>query len=233
MKKYIILSANIFQLFWISILWSPFIFTLYNSKPIKDLYNQLTWWSWTIQCFFYTFMHLKQSPFYKNIRSRIKYSLENSYFSNVEMYTFGIVSGITWFVFLEFMFVLYHNPNLVCKEASAYTNRGIPQIGNIFIHYYIVAATPIWTLFNFRYLHKQLEKMTDKQSYIFSSIWLLYVSCYLMYWKFNIIGILKNYHINDVDHSITGLYLLLTIPLVININMIQYYCIVNKFGCNC
>jgi len=64
-------------------------------------------------------------------------------------------------------------------------------------------------------------------------MWLLYVGCYLMYWRFNIIGILKNYYINDVDHLITGLYLLLTIPLVININMIQYYCIVNKFDCNC
>ena len=234
MKKFIIYSANLFQLLWILILWTPFVFTIYNSKPINELYGQLTWWSWTIQCFFYTFMHLKKSPFYKKIRNEIKYPLIiqkfNKKFPNIEIYVFGIVSGIAWFVFLEFMYVLYHNPDLVCNEARLYNNKGIPQIGNIFIHYYIVTATPLWTLFNFRYLHAKLENLTEKESYIFCSSWILYVLCYIAYWKFNIIGILKNYHIDDVNLITTGLYLLSIIFGVVNINMIQYYCIVDKFN---
>ena len=228
--KLISYTGNLYQLFWVFILWTPFIFTLYNTGHIKQLYNQLTWWSWSIQCLFYTYMHFKRSIFYIKVRSCCKkrctkLNIRKLLPMNTEMYIFGIVSGITWFVFFEFMYILYYNPSLVYNESSAYLNKGIPQIGNIFIHYYIVAATPIWTIFNFRYLHIKLKTFKIKEITIFSTVWIIYMFIYISYWKFNIHGILKNYHIDDVSTKQNISYMIGIIILVTNVNAIFIYSI--------
>ena len=220
-------SGNMYQLCWIFILWTPFVFTLYNTGSIVKLYNQLTWWSWSIQCLFYTYMHFKISILYKSIRQKFNIC-KNKKLKEIEMYIFGIVSGITWFVFFEFMYVLYHNPSIVYNESLIYANKGIPQIGNIFIHYYIVAATPMWTIFNFRYLHKQLKDFTNKQALLFSTLWIVYLFAYVCYWKFDINGIFQNYHIDDVSFFQNCIYIIGLFFVVTNANAIYLYCIKDK-----
>lgn len=237
LKTLVNYSGNILQLGWIFILWAPFVFTMYNIGSISQLYNQLTWWSWTIQCLFYTYMHFKCSIFYLPIRTYIyeNYNEElyldtPTIFDNLDMYIFGIVSGISLFVFFEFMYVLYHNPSLVYDESSQYKNQGIPQIGNIFIHYYIIAATPMWTVFNFRYLITRLENFTTGQSILFSLVWLLYLFIYVLYWKFDIYGIAKNYHIDDIPMYYNVIYILFLVILVSTGNSIYLFSI--KEGIN-
>ena len=217
-------TGNIYQIAWICILWIPFIFNYYQNGTIINMYNQLTWWSWTIQCLFYTYMHFKISILYKNIRRKY-HIFENKKIKEMEMYIYGIVSGISWFVFFEFMYVLYHNPNLVYNESLIYDNQGIPQIGNIFIHYYIVAAMPMWTIFNFRYLHKELKYFTIKKSLVFSTIWIIYLFAYVCYWKFDIDGIFKNYHIDDIPLFKNIIYIIGLFFVVTNANAIYLYCI--------
>jgi len=143
----------------------------------------------------------------------------------MEMYIFGIVSGISWFVFMEFMYVLYHNPDLVYNETSSYNNQGVPQIGNIFIHYYIVAATPMWTIFNLKYLHEKLADFRGYKALTFSLVWILYIIAYIGYWNFDIYGIMKNYHIEDEPLWQNCLYVSLITPVVTNANAIYLYCI--------
>ena len=221
-------SVNLYQLLWIFILWSPFIFTLYNKGSILSLYDQLTWWSWSIQCIFYSYMHLKLSVIYKKIRLLInkKYKKYIKIINkNFEMYIFGLVLGISTFVFLEFVYVLYHNPSIVSDESSNYNNKGIPQIGNIIIHYYTISATPLWIIFNFRYLQDKLQNFTLKNSIIFSTIWLFYVFLYLAYWKFNINNIFKNYKINDISNTQNILYIFISSLVVINTNTICLFSI--------
>ena len=183
-------SANIYQILWIFILWSPFIFSIYNTGSIGHMFNQLTWWSWMVQCIFYSYMHLKLSIIYKSLRKKFKFlKINNKKIINLEMYLFGIVLGISTFVFFEFIYVLYHNPKLVYNESLKYDNKGIPQIGNIIIHYYTIAATPLWIIFNYTYLQNKLKNFNMKNSIIFCSIWIFYLFLYLIYWKFDINGI--------------------------------------------
>lgn len=218
-------TSNLYQLFWVFILWAPFIYKLYTIGSISQLYKQLTWWSWTIQCFFYTYMHCKQSFFYKKLRVKCNVPILNYLPNDTEMYLFGSVSGISWFVFFEFIYVLYHNPDIVYNESIQHSNKGIPQISNIFIHYFIITVLPMWIIFNFRYLHSKLKDFTVKKSILFSTIWMVYLFIYLCYWKFNIIGILQNYRIDDVSIGANVSYLILLLFAVTNANAIYLYSI--------
>ena len=231
--KFISYISSFYQLLWVFILWTPFIYTIYKTGTLNHLYDQLTWWSWTLQCVFYTYMHLKQSICYRKIRLILAKFCCNKQLSKdyknisapVEMYIFGMVIGITWYVFLQFMYVLYYNPTLVHDESMNYTNKGLPQIGNIFIHYYIVAATPLWTIFNFRYIHYRVKNFNIKESIIFSVMWILYIFLYLCYWQFDVHGIFKNYHIDDISLSNNLLYSLLIMIIVSFANLVYLFSI--------
>ncbi len=226
-------TSTIFQLIWVIILWCPLIYLLHVTGSLTYLYDQLTWWGWTLQCVFYSYMHMKQSICYKKIRSILyhkccdKQSKENYKIiaAPVEMYFFGMVCGVTWFIFLQFIYVLYHNPDLVYNKSKLFSNKGIPQLVNIFIHYYIIAAVPLWTVFNFRYIHHRIKTFNIKESIIFSIVWLLFVFLYLCYWQFNVHGIFKNYSIDDISFSSNIMYTMACIIIVCLFNLVYLYSI--------
>ena len=64
-----------------------------------------------------------------------------------------------------------------------------------------------------------------KNSIIFCSIWILYLFLYLIYWKFDINGIFKNYSIDDVSNTSNILYVIILFFIVTNMNAVCLFSI--------
>ena len=220
-----------YSLLWILIMWLPFFISnsLYN-------FNQLTWWSWLLQAIFYTNMFGKTSiiclPMRRSLGKCNRWSLCRNRIHQLPVHNttqntnkryyidflfLGIVSGITWFVFLMFVFVLFHNPSFVYDKA---TNSSLPstvQLGNVIVHYYPVTMFFIWTVFNLKHIQKTVN-ISKKSNWVFCIIWLSVVFLYLAFWKFNFHDLFKYYLIEDVLPSIIAMFFFLIAFIVILAN---------------
>lgn len=197
--------TKFYTILWIVLLWLPYIHYYNIRGSIKPLFNQLTWWCWTLQAFFYTFVYIKETTCFTNLTR--KYPLTcccMSIFCTKYIYIYSIVSGTVWFVFLFFSYILFNNPTMIHEETMNSTNDGgVIQVANIMMHYYIVAGISIWTVSKFDELRIGVKNTIRNKTYrkiLFDTIWILFVFCYLIYWKFDIQGIFLNYHIEDIDN---------------------------------
>ena len=229
--------AQFHALLWILLMWFPFITTWFAlSDKIYD-FNQLTWWSWLVQTIFYTNMYLKTALLLHHPRRMIYKCCKRSkntkeihpWVSKIDFFFLGIVSGISWFVFFMFGYVLYHNPSVVHQAAQNSTNGAITQLGNIMVHYYTVSALFIWTVFNQKHIRKTIKTaLRDWQicnTILFSFLWLVILFGYISYWKFQINNICKNYWIDDVPIEYSIIFGVIFIGLVSSINFIYVFAI--------
>jgi len=139
----------------------------------------------------------------------------------------GIVSGMVWFVLLNFCYVLSVTPSLVHDEASSNMSKaGWIQIGNVLIHYYTVSALPLWTIAMFDrvrhytkgYLGKGNNVWGKRCRFIFG--WLFIVFLYLARWEFDVNGIAKNYSLDKEPIKQNILVICCMVPIVSIINAV-------------
>ena len=195
--------AHAYSFLWVCVLWLPY-FIYYQDGTITNMLNMLTWWCWTLQVVFYTVMHFGTSPIWKWAREACSSSCVTSISTLLPspVFLYGAVLGVVMFVFGYFCYVLFNNPDLIIKEIESGRGKGgLIQVGNILIHYYILSGIMMWSLFMFDTLRIRVNKYTEsawgKLNFLFG--WVLYLALYAAYWNFDIYGIFKNYHINDVE----------------------------------
>ena len=188
LDKCIFWTSHIYNLLWILVMWCPYIFYYNQNGSITHMFNQLTWWCWSLQAVFYTYIHILTSPFYFRIRNYINnFHVIPTRLNNLLFYLpdriliYGMVSGIVWFVFMYFCYVLFQNPDLIIKEMKKRDSYGgFIQIANILIHYYIVSSIFIWSLYMYNSLHQMMKTYgtTNFRKFKFSCSWLIYLLFY-------------------------------------------------------
>ena len=203
LDKCIYWTSHTYNLLWVIVMWCPYVFYYKQDGSIVQMFNQLTWWCWSLQTIFYTSMHFATSPFYKCLH-KYKCYIKIPYIEYLipdVIILYGMVSGIVWYVFMYFCYVLFKNPDLILKEMEKRSGSdGFIQIANILIHYYIVSSVFIWSLYMYKPLSRMMKSYTTTnfRKFKFCTVWFLYLLIYFCYWKFDINGIMKNYHLDDV-----------------------------------
>ena len=232
--------TQIFSLIWIFILWLPYVFYYYAGISFDSMSRQLTWWSWTVQALFYTTVFfltnktctkIYSTECMQYINDTISILWNNDCMRKVIDYMpdkgdyLGIVSGMVWFVLLNFCYVLSTTPSLVHNVAS--TNKstaGWVQIGNILIHYYTVSALPLWTIAMFdrvrTYMHKYMQNNICFKRIRFTCGWIIVLLLYVSRWGYDFNGILKNYELDKQPFLNNMLIILSMIPVVVIINIV-------------
>jgi len=197
--------TKFYTILWIMLLWMPYIHYYNINDSIKPMFNQLTWWCWTLQAFFYTFVYVKEFSCCEDLSRKYPWtSCCLVHLCPNSVYIYSIVSGTVWFVFLFFSYILYNNPAMIYQQSLNSTSTGgFIQVANIMVHYYIVAGISIWTVSKFDELRVAVQDTIRDKTYrkiLYDTFWLFFVFCYLIYWEFDIQGIYQNYHIEDIDN---------------------------------
>lgn len=232
--------GNVYSVIWLLVLYFPYLYYYYiEQATVISMFDQLTWWCWSIQVIFYTVALLVDKcsfEYFKDfeISDMDEYDepIRNCYPQLVDL--LSIVTGIVWFVCGMFIYVLFMNPRILVDQMGNDIDGagGRIQIGNILVHYYIVTGIYVWTLFKYNFVNRRVDYFLKTGKYAWFRLlcnWLLIPLFYLSYWKFDIHGIAENYWIEDenlgvnIGIGILVLFFTTTSQLVYYSSFSKYY----------
>lgn len=198
----------VYSVGWLFVLYFPYLYFYYiDEATVVGMFNQLTWWCWTIQVIFYTVALVVDKCSCEYFKDFIIDDLDE-YNEPIRkccpqlVDLLSMVTGIVWFVCGMFIYVLFMNPRILVDQMDINGVGGRIQIGNILIHYYIVTGIYIWSLFKYKFVNRRVDYFLKTASGAWIRLlcnWFLIPFCYICYWKFDIHGIAENYWIDDED----------------------------------
>ena len=219
--------GNIYAFLWIGVLFMPYIYYEYvDEGGVKEMFDQLTWWCWTVQTLFYTLIFVFDTLCCRDSDYDFDDEMEEKSLCPQLVDLLSVVTGTVWFVSGMFIYVLFSNPLfLVNRIGNDIGKGGIIHAGNILVHYYIVTGIYIWSLFRYNNVQKRVTYYFQTARFAWFRVlinWLLVLIGYLCYWGFDFEGISKQYHINDEGFAKNLLIVLVIIFLTITSNLVYF-----------